>query len=257
VIGVVLVRKRSRTRKDSGHHSAEQAAESLPTLTFEQRYDETCYEIEKRRRGWTLASLSFDDVKQILLIHVHQRYHKFNPNKVVNGRRVEYRHWLNRTVSNKLKNILRDHYLCHARPCIQGCPFNGGGESCTQTPSGRQCAECNVFRGWEQKKRNHHVIAQTLPLENHSREVESVQSDFLDIAGAKKVLDQKIMERLTRHERELYRLLYIKGMDERKVGEMFKYKKLSRMYAGYLVFLDLKHKVVRLARKIIAEEGLA
>ena len=222
-----------------------------PALSFEERYDSIVREIEKRRRGWTLVSVDFDDVKQIILIHVAKQLRLYDP------RKGQFTHWLNGLISNQIRNELRNNYTKHARPCIQGCPFNTGGETCSQTTSGKQCGECKVYATWEKRKLAHHNVRQTLPLENHVQEVHNLKGDFVDIAASKKVIDRVIMGKLNKHERRLYRLLYINGKSEEEVGKMLKYRKTGKMHSGYLIFLRLRHKVVAMARDAIANEGLA
>ncbi len=224
-------------------------------LTFEQRYESIVAEIEKRRKKWTLMSTSFDDISQVILSRVYLKYHLYD-----HSRPEGFTHWVNVLISNVIKSALRDLHFIHSRPCIQGkggCVFNTGAETCSQTPSGKQCSQCPAYKFWEARKKSHNAIEQTLPLDNHIREVDSRPSDNVDIEGAKTVIDQEIKGRLTKHEWRLYKLLYVQNKDEREIGKIMKYKPSKRMYPGYLTILKFKKKVVCLAKEIIEDQNLA
>ena len=224
-------------------------------LTFEQRYDSIVYEIEKRRKKWTLVSTPFDDISQRILSRVYLNYNQFNAKKGV------FSHWVNRIISNEIKNALRDLHYAHSRPCIQGkggCVFNTGEETCSKTPSGKQCSECLAYKLWEARKKSHNALEQTLPLENHLREVDMRPSEgYVDYDAVKAIIDEEILTKLSRHDQKLYKLLFIQNKEEREVGKIMKYKPSKRMYPGYLTILKFKKKVIDLSREIIRDRNLA
>lgn len=224
-------------------------------LTFVDRYDSIVHEIEKRRKKWTLASTPFDDISQRILIKINFVYKDFHPKKGL------FLHWVNRIISNEIKNALRDLHFAHSRPCLQGrggCVFRTGEETCSQTPSGLQCGECLAYKLWEARKKSHNALVQTLPLENHIREVDSRPSEGnVDFEGAKLVIDEEIMLKLNRHDQRLYKLLFIQNKDEREVGRLMKYKPSKRMYPGYLTILKFKKRVIAMSREIIRDKNLA
>lgn len=237
----------------------------IKPLTFEQRYEEICFELEKRRGKWDLGVVDWSDAKQMILVRIHEQYHRYDP------RRGPFSHWVQKVITNKIFSIWRDNYTKYARPCVLGCVFNAGGDACTKTKSGRQCAECPLFRDWEQcRKKDHHTIKQPLPLENHIQEASSIDarshaSDFVDYAGAKEIIDREIKKKLTKVEWKVYRLLMIKNGDERQAAKILGFKnrrktrtgRKLRMYDGYLAVLALRHKFVQLARTIIKDQNLA
>lgn len=241
------------------------------SLTFEQRYDSIVFEIEKRRAKWDLAAVPFDDAKQIILVKVWSKYHLFDEKRMVDGSPTEFSHWVNSVITRTIYNIWRDHLGIHSRPCVgniengyKRCPFNGGEDLCSKTPSGKQCAECPWYAAWEKRKKNQNAIKQTLSLEHHSHEANSIQSDFMDISGKKTVIDRKMKERLTKLEWKIYKHLMVKGGTERGAAKMMGFKnkaktkngKVPKTYAGYSAVLKLKKKFVEMAKKIIEEEGL-
>lgn len=209
-------------------------------------------EVEKRRGAWRLTTMDFDDVAQIVMLHVFNKYDMFDPAK------GEFSHWLNTLIANAIKNILRDNLMKFNRPCI-GCPFNTGGTSCTYTQSGEQDEECAVYARWKQKKEDEYNVRASLSLENHANEAQNMQCDFINIDEAKKVIDAKILTILNRREKRMYRLLYIKHKTPEQVGKILKYKTSPKAatYAGYQQLRKFQKRVVILAKQVIEDESLA
>lgn len=220
------------------------------SLTFEERYEAIVHEIDKRRWKWTLNSTPFEDVRQGILVKIHLKYDMFDP---VKGK---FLHWVNRVISNEFKNALRDLYLVHSRPCINRCPFNTGNGTCSKTSTGLQSNECLLYRDWENRKLDHFNVKETLPLDNHMREADSIVNDFVDIEGKSKQIHRWVKEKLTKHEWRIYRALYIQGKTEKEAGKMLGLKRVGHMWAGYQQILAMRKKFVKLAKQAIEEEGL-
>ena len=73
---------------------------------FEDCIDVIDQEISKRRNKWTLTSIAwmdFDDISQILKIHIYKKWHLYDNSKPLAP-------WLNRIISNQLKNLIRNNY---------------------------------------------------------------------------------------------------------------------------------------------------
>ncbi len=126
---------------------------------------------------------------------------------------------------------------------------------CSKTSSGLQCAECPLFRDWVKRKKDHHAVKQALPLENHTQEVHNIQSDFIDIEGKKKIIDKEMRKRLNRANYRIYKMLIIKGMTEREVGETLGGKQ-NRLYPSYQTVLAARKLFVKVAKEIIDDFGL-
>lgn len=224
----------------------------MQDIPFEDRIPIIQKEIAKRKSKWNLSTLSWDDASQILLIHVFEKYKLYNPEK------SEFTHWLNRLISNRLKNIFRDNLTLYSRPCILGCVYNLGDESCGFTLSGKQCSECPLYLKWSQKKRDHFNVAQSLPLVNHEQEVNNIQSDFFSIADAKVILDEKLKLKLNNHEWKIYEMLYVKNLSMEEVGGILKYKKAKNSeIPGYQQLKRIQAKIVLVSKQIIIDEDLA
>ena len=72
-------------------------------LKFEDYIDQIDEEIRKRKSKWTLTSIAwmdFDDISQILRIHIYKKWFLFDQDKPLGP-------WLNRIISNQIKNIIR------------------------------------------------------------------------------------------------------------------------------------------------------
>lgn len=218
--------------------------------SFESQLPTIKRELEKRRNKWTLVSLPFEDVSQMVMIRIFKKYHTFKPE------RGEFSHWVNKSISNAIRNILRDNYLKYNRPCL-GCAKNIGGDICSYTPSGKQCEECPLFAKWKKNKEQHFNVKQSLPLENHAQEAESKIGDFTDIALAKEKIDENIKKKLKPIEYKLYQLLYIENLSEREAGVKMEYRQTNKNRGpGYQQIAKIKSKILAAAKEIIEEEDL-
>jgi hypothetical protein len=202
-------------------------------------------EIAKRKNKWRLVSLDFDDVAQTIFTRVIKKYHTYDPARSL------YVHWINRVISNALRNVLRDNYGKYSRPCIHSCAFNLGGTHCGWTPSGEQCAECPLYRKWQQSKESNFNISQTLSLENHAQEVHAIQYDNFEVESSKKIIDSRMKDKLNHFEYNIYKLIFIDEIDEKKVVADLKAKGTE------IQIRKLKEKFVNTAREIINQEDLA
>ena len=223
----------------------------IKKLTFESEIVEIRKLISNRKAEWRLSTLDWEDVEQMLLTRVWQKFHTYDPTK------GKLDCWVNRLISNFIKNLLRDNLTKFSRPCTLGCVFNLGNGACSFTKSKIQCAECPMYANWQKKKESQFNIKASLPLENHSQEVNNQPGDFLDIDYAKKVIDQKIKEKLTDREKKIYTMLYVDFMTAQQVSEKLKYK--DKMYAteSYAKILEFQKKIIKLSTQVIREEDLA
>lgn len=220
-------------------------------ISFENRIPSIVTEIEKRRFKYFLSYPSFEDASQMILERAFKKYHLYDEAK------GKFEHWINRFISSALKNIWRDHYGKHSRPCICGCRFNLGGETCRFTKSGLQDITCPIYEKWKNKKETQNQVSQTLPIENHIDEVHNISSDFLSIDDSKKVIDEKIKGKLTEQEYKVYVLLFIENKTMEEVGEIMRFPRMKNAaIPGYQIIHKMKKKFVVAAKEIIEEEDL-
>jgi len=219
--------------------------------SFEEQLDIIQHEILKRKSKWTLVAIPFEDVSQMVIIRIFKKYHLFEPEK------GEFSHWVNKVISSAIKNILRDNYLKYNRPCL-GCAKNLGGDTCSYTPSGKQCEECPLYVRWKKSKEQHFNVKQSLSLENHAQEAESKVGDFTNISDAKEKIDEKIKKKLKPIEFKLYTLLYVENLSEREAGLKMEYRQTNKDRGpGYQQIAKMKAKILKAAKEVIEEEDLA
>ena len=89
------------------------------SFSYEDKAEEIDIEIKKRRGKWFLDSLAwfdFEDVEQIIKAHIYKKWHQWD-------QRRSLKPWVNKIITNQMKNILRNNYSNFVRPCLN-CPFN-------------------------------------------------------------------------------------------------------------------------------------
>ena len=70
-------------------------------VNFEDFIETIDEEIKKRKSKWKLTSITwmdFDDISQILRIHIYKKWHLYDLNKPLAP-------WLNRIITNQIKNL--------------------------------------------------------------------------------------------------------------------------------------------------------
>ena len=114
--------------------------------SFEESIHLIDEEIKKRRSKWNLTALAwmdYDDVSQIIRIHIHKKWDMYDPIKPLGP-------WLNRIISNQIKNLIRNHYGNYSRPCLR-CAAAEGDSLCEIYQ--KQCSSCPLFAEWEKNKK--------------------------------------------------------------------------------------------------------
>jgi RNA polymerase sigma factor (sigma-70 family) len=186
-------------------------------LSFEDKISEINQEINKRRHKWnltTLAWMDFSDVSQILRIHIYKKWNLYDPKKPLAP-------WVNRIVSNQIKNLIRNNYGNYSRPCLR-CAAAEQEDGCTIYAS--QCSKCPLYAKWEKSKKSAHDIKLPVTLENHTQEVHNIIEDEIDIERAAKNIHAKMQQILKPIEWKFYELYYIKHKSEEESAKLMGYK---------------------------------
>lgn len=226
-------------------------------LTYEDCHDIVVEEILKRRHKWFLTSVSwmdFDDVTQIISSHIYVKWDKFDQSKPLKP-------WLNKTISNQLKNILRNNYSNFVRPCMS-CPFNlsgSGGDdgACSFTSSGAQDSTCPLFAKWEKTKKSAYDIK--LPLSIHAEETDyiEIKDSHTEIQTPEKRLHLEMKKILPPRQYIIYDMLYIQHQSEEDVALKMGYKTSETgRKAGYKQIKNLKKQFKEKAKMIIATKDI-
>ena len=228
-------------------------------LKYEECYPIIEEELNKRRGKWFLTSLAwidFDDVKQIIAAHLHKKWKQWDQDRPL-------RPWLNRIISNQLKNILRNYYSNYAKPCLN-CPFNQSGVTeegevglCGFTESKTQCGECPLYAKWEKTKKSAYDIKMAVTLENHVHEIKSTHNSSFEIEEAEKKLHKEMEKALSTKNYEIYTMLFIKNMTDEEVAKQLGYKTTEKgRKAGYKQIKTLKKQFKAKAEKILRTKDI-
>ena len=204
-------------------------------------------EINKRRGKWNLnvlAWMDFQDVAQIIRIHIYKKWHMYDPQKPLGP-------WLNRIISNQIKNLIRNNYGNYCRPCLK-CAAAEGGDLCTIYE--KQDNSCPLYANWEKTKKAAHDAKLPVPLENHSQEVYCYDSDTVDVAATAKNLHKRMREILKPAEWRVYSLLYIEHRGEEEVAGMMGYKTTEKNRSpGYKQIKNIKKSIISKVKKCLQD----
>lgn len=220
---------------------------------YEDHHDLVVGEINKRRGKWFLTSVAwmdFDDVRQMILTHIYAKWDQYDQSKALKP-------WINKIITNQMKNILRNNYSNFVRPCLS-CPFNlhmdrnDGKGDCSFTRSGAQDASCPLFAKWERTKKSAYDIKMAVSIDGTSHEAHSISRKEYDIVMAEGRLHEEMKLQLGDRQYKVYDLLYIQHKDEAVVAEEMGYKTSeSGRKAGYKQIKNLKKQFKERARKIM------
>lgn len=229
-------------------------------FTYEDKSIEIDLEIKKRRGKWFLDSLAwfdFEDVEQIIRAHIHKKWHQWDQERSLKP-------WINKIITNQMKNILRNNYSNFVRPCLN-CPFNqscamkDGGEAslCGFTKSGNQDSSCPLYAKWERTKKSAYGIKMALTLENHTNEVQAMEDNNFNVIDAQKKLNYHMEKELSEKQFLVYRLLFIENIDEEEVAGQMGYKTSEKgRKAGYKQIKNLKKIFKQKAQEILSREDV-
>ena len=217
--------------------------------TFEESFDFINQEIRKRTGKWSLSSLNwidYDDVSQIIRLHIYEKWHLYDVNKPLGP-------WLNRIISNQIKNLIRNHYGNFTRPCLK-CEAADGEASCKIYKE--QCSDCPLYEKWERSKKSAYNIKIPLALEDHSFEVNSIKiNDASTLENNIKKLHFKMKEVLRPNEWIVYETLYVENLDEQEAAERLGLKSNERnRKPGYKQIQNIKKSILKKVKENV-EKG--
>ena len=225
-------------------------------LIYEDLSEDIDQEINKRRGSWytdNIPGLDWEDVSQQIKQHIAKKWDLWDQDRA-------FKPWVNRVISNKLKNIYRNLYANYMPPC-QHCPFNGGtlvedGE-CTKTSDGRWSDECPIYAKWSKGKKHAWNIKIPAPMEFHDNEVVKKASIVdVDLEGNIDKIHEKMKEVLPEKKYKIYKMLYIDHIDQEEVAKQMGYKSSEKnRKAGYKHIKNMEKSFVEEVKKIL-DDGL-
>ena len=221
--------------------------ENPKPLIFEDAIGAIDAEIQKRRGKWTLTILAwmdFDDVAQIIRVHIWKKWNLYDQCKPLAP-------WLNRIISNQIKNLIRNNYGNFSRPCLK-CAAAEGEDLCSIY--GRQCVDCPLYANWEKTKKKAHDTKLPVSLENHAQEVSCMEHQSSDLEEASQKLHLAMKRVLKPFEWNVYSKLYIENMDEEEAAKSMGYKTNEKNRSpGYKQLKNIKKTILEKAKKILKD----
>ncbi|NBW16095.1 MAG: hypothetical protein EBR82_49740 [Caulobacteraceae bacterium] len=211
--------------------------------TFESLIDSINSEIIKRKNKWNLTAINwmdFNDVSQILRIHIYKKWHLYDPKKPLAP-------WVNRIISNQIKNLIRNNYSNFTRPCLK-CAAAEGDDGCTIYSN--QCNACPLYANWEKSKKNAHDTKLTLSIENHHQEINDMPINNFNMEKTAENIHIKMQKVLKPIEWKVYQYLYIEGKDEEQTAKLMGYRTSEKnRIAGYKQIKNIKKIIIVKVKK--------
>jgi DNA-directed RNA polymerase specialized sigma24 family protein len=225
-------------------------------LTYEDKQAAIDFLIKKRKNRWNMGALSwfdFDDVEQIIRAHIFKKWDQWDQSRPIEP-------WVNRIITNQIKNILRNNYSNFLKPCC-GCPFNqediGVEEGCSFTKSGEQTTKCPLFAKWTKTKKTAYNIKMAAPLEGYEYSQASSVSTFMDWEKAQLKLNIELKKVLTEKQFKIYSLLFVENLEEEEVAKIMGYKTSEKgRTAGYRQIKNLKKIYKKKAEDILKNKDI-
>ncbi len=239
---------RGRPRKNSEKSENPQKTQKNKKTkkpTFEESIDLINVEINKRKGKWNLTVLAwmdFQDVSQILRIHIYKKWDLYDPEKPLAP-------WINRIISNQIKNLIRNNYGNYARPCLR-CAAAESDSHCYIYKE--QSSVCPLYANWERTKKNAHDAKLPVSLEEHPQEISTAGQGHCDVEKIAIVLHEKMKTVLKAVEWKVYNYLYIEHKSEEEVAKLMNYKTSEKnRVPGYKQIKNIKKSIIEKVKKVL------
>ena len=217
-------------------------------LKFEDCIEKINQEIAKRKNKWNLTAINwmdFDDVSQILRLHIYKKWDLYDQSQPLAP-------WLNRIISNQIKNLIRNNYGNYSRPCLK-CAAAESNDLCKIYE--KQDSSCPMFANWEKTKKSAYDVKIPLPLENHAQEVFDLSEHKIDLQKNIKKIHEKMQQCLKPLEWKVYYCLYIKNLDEEQTAKKMGYKTSEKNRSpGYKQIKNIQKTIIKKVKALL-EKG--
>ena len=227
---------------------------------FEDMYEVIDAVVKKRKNKWKLKAITwfdFEDIEQIIKLHIYKKWHLWDQSIAIEP-------WVNRIVTNQIRNIIRNNYTSFARPCLS-CPFNqnregdsSGEMSCGFTKNGIQCSECPLYAKWEKIKKSAYDVKMTVSLENHKNYFMNFESSVEhDYKSAENKLHLLMKDHLSDKHFFVYKMFFIDNLNDDQVAKILKFKTNEKgRKAGYKKIKNLKKMLYLKAQYLLKSNDL-
>lgn len=213
--------------------------------TFEDKLGEIDAAIERRRHKWHLEALAwmdYDDVAQLLRMHIHRQWEKWDQTR-------PFDRWVATVVHHKTTNLLRNLYFNVVRPCVS-CEENNGHDRCKKY--GTQCNNCPLYDKWERTKQSAFNIKMPVSTESHVQAVSNIPHMDCDIEDSVELVHTKMKAVLTRIQYKVYKAIYIDGKTYEEAAKEMEYSTTEKgRTPGYKQIKNMEKVFLNKARQII------
>lgn len=217
-------------------------------LSFEDNIEEINRLISIHVTKWNLDAITYidrDDIANIIRYHVYKKWRLYNSSKPLGN-------WLTRVITNRLKNLFRNHYYKFAKPCVAlKCEAYLGGEECRLFV--KTCSECPLYKKWENEKKRNHDVNLTLTIEDHQNTVNSKPFEESNFDEQIAELKDKLQDVLSANEYHIFCALYLENKTE---ADLIKEMKFSSKTEGVRQIKALKNSIVATVKTIIKNEEI-
>ena len=219
-------------------------------MTFEEAYNIINQEIAKRKSRWNLAALGwmdFDDVSQIIRIHIHKKWDKYDSKK-------PFLPWVNKVITSQIRNLIRNNYSNYARPCLK-CPAAQGDNLCSIY--GEQCSACPMYAQWMARKKTAYDVKLPVTLEYHMQEAKQYKDSSFDISAASENLHKYMKTILKPNEWIVYEHLYINQYPPNELPAKLGFKTTeTNKSPGYKQIRNIQNRILLKAKKAIHDSDI-
>tara|TARA_R110002020_G_scaffold315279_3_gene530447 strand:+ start:3435 stop:4181 length:747 start_codon:yes stop_codon:yes gene_type:complete len=241
-----MPRGRPRKKVENSEKSKKtQKPKKTEKPSFEDSIDVINVEINKRKGKWNLTVLAwmdFQDVSQILRIHIFKKWDLYDSEKPLAP-------WINRIISNQIKNLIRNNYGNYARPCLR-CAAAEADSHCYIYKE--QSSVCPLYANWEKTKKNAHDAKLPVSLEEHPQEIFTSVNSYYDVERTALRLHEKMKTVLKPVEWKVYNYLYIEHKSEEEVAKLMNYKTTEKnRVPGYKQIKNIKKSIIEKVKKVL------
>ncbi len=219
-------------------------------LKFEDCLESIDHEINRRRGKWQLGALAwldFDDVAQILRIHIFKKWHMWNQAR-------ELGPWLNVVITHQITNLVRNLYINCSKPCVRCCAAEGE-NGCRIYAT--QCVKCPIFAHWKKNKQQAYNLRLPVSLEHHTQEVFDMPHHDMDLEKSIENLHEKMKQVLKPLELKAYTYLFIEHKSEEEAAKLLGYTTSEKgRKVGYRMIKNLRKQIIDKAKALIYSDNV-
>ena len=218
---------------------------------YEDHAEDIDAAIKRQRSRWRLDAVKwfdFDDVSQVIKSHVAVKWDMWDQERP-NGP------WLNRVITNKIWNLIRNHYGSYVKPCVY-CEY-ARDNNCLFTSTGSQDASCSEYAKWSKKKKYGLELRTAASLEDCQIQIGNQVDNHFDYDYYFDRLNELMRVQLSEKNYIAYQMIFFEKSTEEDVALFMGYK-ISETNAklGYRQVKNLKRKFHEIASKLLKKEDI-